>query len=539
MKSLCSVAVACSLLLLALCTGSGAATVRPVPSKGARSKTIVVYTQTHAPYSLLNALELLKLQLGRFESVIETVPVYQANPSNIVQCDYLVVLSLDAHESIPTNLVAAIASAAVPVLWVGLGIDAIERIPSLRGQIEPGPIPEPQSARSLIYHKKTWDVGAFSYRNVRVSAKTSAQVLLGAAHQEDQGQNAPFCWRFKDFILFAADPQNAGLGNVFEDILFDFFGVETVPQSSVLLRIDGYRPGRNHRDFKRMADYLQARSIPFVVSISGLNEATKTSDQGVEFISALRYGQQRGGRISLQGSETPSEGAEFWDERSDRPRMQITGGGIRNRVSGAAESVLRAELLPLAWETPKYAASFYSYQEIAAVFGTAIERIQLSDATSRDNYAAAGLTMDQHGRLILPENLGFMSSSSNSLAGLQARADLLASLRGSILGASFDSYLPFAELVKLVALLESYHLPFLDLADFDNRVQMPSAVLLTGNATASASLQNAGIRWKTFNRAGQLLAEDEQRTRVSGKREFKRIGIGVFEVIEYSNQIRQ
>jgi len=80
--------------------------------------------------------------------------------------------------------------------------------------------------------------------------------------------------------------------------------------------------------------------------------------------------------------------------------------------------------------------------------------------------------------------------------------------------------------------------PFIDLADFNNRLELPSAVLLTGDATAKVTLQNATIRWKTFNRAGQLLAEDEQRTKVNGQREFKRIGIGVFEVIEFNNEKR-
>jgi len=89
--------------------------------------------------------------------------------------------------------------------------------------------------------------------------------------------------------------------------------------------------------------------------------------------------------------------------------------------------------------------------------------------------------------------------------------------------------------VKLVDLLESYHVPFLDLADLGNRASLPGRVLLTGDATASVSLHNATVRWKTFSRGGQLLAEDEQRTKSSGVRQFKRIGIGTYELVQFTN----
>jgi len=532
--------ITCLLFGLTASVWGAVAPSRPVPGKGAHSKTRILFTASHGPYSLLNSLELLKLQLGRFDSALDTIPLYQATPANVLECDYLVVLSLEPHETLPTNIISAIASAPIPVLWVGLGIDVLARMPSLRGQIELGATSEPQSGRVVNYRGKDWDVGAFSYREVRLPRKSGAQELLRLGQNTRQGRpaGALVCCRSKQFTLFAAEPQNGALGLVFEDILFDFFGVQEAAGPAVLLRINGYHAGHNHREFKRMADYLHARSIPFAVSISGLNDRTKLSDTGVEFISALRYGQQRGGRIVLQGSDAPSPSAEFWDDRTDRPRMQITGGGIRNRITSVAQAALGSDLLPIAWQTPRYAASAYSYQEIGSVFGTALERVQLSDATSRDNYASGGLTADQHGRSILPENLGFISESSNALAGVHARADLLKDLRGTILGASFDAFLSVAQLVQLVDLLESYQLPFIDLADFNNRVELPSAVLLTGDATAKVTLQNATIRWKTFNRAGQLLAEDEQRTKVNGQREFKRIGIGVFEVIEFNNEKR-
>lgn len=532
-------AIICWLAMTAPAFVHGApAPSRPAPAQGSGARTLVVYSQTHAAYSLLNSLELLKLQLGRFDSRFETLPLFQVTPEKLRLCDYLVVLALDAHESMPTNLIAAIASAEVPVLWVGLGIDPLAQIVAFREQFQIGAASQLHSARLIRYHGKQWDVGAFNFREVHLPKKSAAQSLISAPAQDqsDKEPLRPLCWKMQRFTIFAAEPQNGALGFVFEDLLFDFFGVKETRANSVLIRISGYHPESNHRDFKRTADYLHARSIPFAVSFRGLTEKTSSTDDGAEFISALRYGQQRGGRMILLGTEPPSGRPEFWDDRGDRPRMQITGGGLRHRITSAAEAAINVGLLPIAWETPQYAASSYTYQEIATVFGTAVERVQLSDATSRETYAPAGLARDQYGRLLLPDNLGFIGNTSNGLAGVQINADLLAALRGSILGASFDSYLPFPRLVQLVDLLESYHFSFLDMAELGNRVELPDQILLTGDATASVSLQNATIRWKTFNRAGQLLAEDEQRTKASGRRDFKRIGIGTFELVQFSNQ---
>jgi hypothetical protein len=447
-------------------------------------------------------------------------------------------MALDAHELMSTNFTAAVASAGVPVLWVGLGIDPLEQVLAFRGQFQIGADSQIHSTRLIRYQGKQWDVGAFSFREVHLPAKSTAQSLISAPAKDKSEKEPlrPFCWKAQGFTVFAADPQNGALGFIFEDVLFDFFGVTEKRASSVLLRISGYHPGSNHREFKRAADYLHAHSIPFGVSIRGLTDQTGLTDAGAEFISALRYGQQRGGRIIILGTEPPSASPEFWDDRADRPRMQFTGGGLRHRITLAAETAISAGLLPIAWETPQYAASSYTYQEIGAVFGTAFERVQLSDATSRETYAPAGLAVDQHGRLLLPENLGFIANTTDGVTAVKPTADLLAALRGSILGASFDSFLPFSQLVELVDLLESYHLPFVDMADLGNRVELPDQILLTGDAAASVLLQNATIRWKTFNRAGQLLAEDEQRTKATGRRDFKRIGIGTFELVHFSNQ---
>jgi len=504
--------------------------VRPTPGRGPAAKTLVVYSQAHESYSLLNSLELLRLQLGRFACTIEAVPVFEVTPEQLGKCDYLVILSLDAREVLPTNTIAAIASAQCPVLWLGLGLEPIRQIDLLRGQIEIGGESQVFTSHFVNYRGKRWNVGEFRFREIKLPAGSTAQVDLSEEPAEAVSSNQPIACKYRNFTFFTAEPQDGALGFIFEDLLFDFFGVQEVPAKACLLRISNYRPDSNHREFKRMADFLHSHSVPMAVSISGFNTAAKDSENNEEFFSSLRYAQQRGARVIIRGTDD----FEFWDNEGDCPQMRITGGGIQARIIATTETALRNGLLPIAWETPQNAASSYCYGQIAGVFGTAVEQAQLSDATSRDNYAPAGLAVDRYGRLLVPENLAFVAGT-NALVELQTRADLLATLRGSILGVSFEAYHSLSDLVQLVDLLESYHLPFLDLADLGNRVSLPGRVLLTGDASASVSLHNATVRWKTFSRSGQLLAEDVQRTKSNGDRQFKRIGIGTYELVQFTN----
>jgi hypothetical protein len=195
--------------------------------------------------------------------------------------------------------------------------------------------------------------------------------------------------------------------------------------------------------------------------------------------------------------------------------------------------MLRLGLLPLAWETPHYAASSSVYPEVARVFSTAVERVQLSDATSLATAEIGGLTADRYGRLVVPENLGYvLDAPVNFDDAIKGQAEVLTQLRGTVAGCSIHAYQPVEKLIALVETLEDCRVPFLDLADLDNRVELPGALLLTGNAQRAVALRNATIRWKAYDRAGNLLAETREPTATSGERTFKRNAVGAYELFE-------
>src|SRR5882724_8502392 len=162
---------------------------------------------------------------------------------------------------------------------------------------------------------------------------------------------------------------------------------------------------------------------------------------------------------------------ELWDRELDRPPVGVSSESLRKRLQKGTRAMLRQGLLALAWETHNYAASRAAYPEIAKVFSTAVERVQLSDATHLANAEIGGLTLDRYGRLIVPETLGYVLEAPAGFdENIAARARILSQLRGTVAGCFIHSYQPFEKLTELLEMLESFQVPFLDLAELDNRV---------------------------------------------------------------------
>jgi hypothetical protein len=292
-----------------------------------------------------------------------------------------------------------------------------------------------------------------------------------------------------------------------------------------------------------MVDFLYDRGIPFMVgvipSVRDSNGQVTGLGAAPEFASALRYAQQHGARLVVHGyvhtlKNESGEGHEFWDADQDRPLADEIPGAIREQVTSGAQQLIRHGLLPLAWETPSYNASRETYRQVALIFSTAVERVQLSDTTGADRGVPSGLTIDAYGRLIVPENLGFvLSGETNCYDQIKAGAEMLTQLRGTVSGCYIHAYQPLQKLTGLVETLSAFKKPFLDLVDLDNAVVVPGRILLTGNAKRSVTLKNATVRRKAYDRSGKLVKEEMEPELSNGERTFQK-SAGDYELIEYS-----
>ena len=537
-------AVSAGLLLTMLAAANGQIQLnRPATAFGAGAKTMVVYSATHAPFSLADDLAALKLQLRRVASQLETVPLAQADTNKIAAADYVVIFCPQPFPNLAPEILQAVAHCPHPVLWVGYGADQLTRLSEFKGQFEVAAFAAEKPAETVSYLGRDWNQPLAVWLPVEMPATNAATNIIMSVAVTNDGVKVshPICWRSGPVTFFTALPTTTAAGVLFSDMLLDFFGA-SASASSVCVRIDGYHCHQDHEEFRHLVDYLHERGRPFVVGVvpAYWNPETKKiqeMDSQPEFVAALRYAQKNGGRLVLQGfvnarkSGTGQE-PEFWDSALDRPFTDDSPEYVRERLFQGVRQMVKHGLFPIAWETPFNSASRIDYAEIARHFSTGIERVQLSDATGLEKFAAPAVTQDDFGRAIVPENLGVVTGEKAAQTAIQSRAEMLAKLRGTVATLSFPAYLAEEQLIPATHGLEQLKLPFLDLADGDHWVQLPDLILLTGKAQRTVTLKDAIIKWKAFDLAGNLLDAEFEPQSVSGERVFQRRGKGDYELFE-------
>lgn len=514
---------------------------RPLAARGAGARTLVVYSATRSGYSTADELELLKLHLRRVATQIETASTTRVTTNQLAAADYLVVFNPQPNPDLGTNLWPVFWTTNKTVLWVGHGLEHINRLAELPSQFESAPT-VPDRLTRVRYRNRDWPMPDEYWVPMRLAVQSSAQLLVEPLPPTGKDRPA-LAWRIGPVTCFAAVPSAGPLSWLFSDLLLDFYGVTSTATNRVYFRIDDYQAASSHREFARVADYLASRGHPFVLTVapSWRNQATgkiENLDTAPEFAAGLRHAQARGGRIVLRGAVRESSGrGELWDFDLDRPSTNASPARVREGVESAIGLMLKHGLLPLAWQAPDGAASSAVCREVARVCSTVLERPQLSDATHLEKALLPAITQDQFGRQVVPENLGYVSDGvEDSLGELKQRAEFLAQLRGTTAGGFIHAYQPLEKFTRLVDALEADKTPFLDLASLDHWVHAPGSVLLTGRAERRVKLAGGIVTWKAFDHSGKLLAT-EQEFAVASERTLQRRGKEAIEVFEFRESI--
>jgi hypothetical protein len=525
-------------------SGGAIAPFRPIPQAGSNAVTRVYYAGTRTPYSLGDHLETMRMQLLRVRTQVEMVPMARATGEGLGSSDYVVVFCPQPFPEIPGEFLHALSEGETPVLWIGYGMEGLREVESFAGVFEASAYSTGASDGVLHYWGRDWPVGLDPWIPVTILDGEAAEVLMTMNVPGSPGPSHPVVWRAGRVTFVATVPVSGTLSYLFSDLLLDFYGVEETALPHVFVRIEDYHFRRDHGHFRRMVDYLYGRRRPFLVAVIPADRDPETGevrgmDSNPEFVSALRYAQGRGGRLILHGyvhakGEEPGQGHEFWDAGNDRPLEGLTPGEARLRIESGVRKMWDQGLFPLAWETPHYAASRSIYAEIGRVFSTAVERVQLSDATHLETHESAGLTRDRHGRLIVPENLGYvLDEEEGALEGILSRAGILMDLRGSIGGCYIHPYQRLNKLSELIEELEEFQRPFLDLAELDHWVQLPDGLFLVGGAERLVTLEEQTVEWRAYDRSGRLIREERDPLPFSGVRTFRTRGVGEYELFRF------
>ena len=542
--SICFALLACGWLVGAFCVSAQPLKLS-VAGAGADAKTLVIYTGTHTPYSLADDLAALNLQLRRVATDLKAVPAVQADPQSIAEADYVVLFCPQPFPELSDAQLQAITNRQKPVLWVGYGADELETMPSFAGQFKTATFASAQPATRVIYQGHEWDEPVSFWIPTQISATNGATVIMSAVVEGDTNSAPqPFAWKSGQVTFYAALPVLTANCSLFSDMLLDFYDADVTGPSVVGIRIDGYHCRQDHMEFRNLVKLLAEHKRPFIVGVipayyDVIKDRVLDLDYQAEFVAALRFAQQNGGRLVMQGYMLGGKGrspyaAEFWDSNADSPLPGDSAEYVRERIEKGLEQMFAKGLFPYAWVTPRYSASRQDYAEFAKFFSTAIERVQLSETTALESFAGSACSTDEFGRFIIPENLGLATGGRSALVRLYDRTMHLTQLRGTTAVCYFPAYFTDNKLAQVLTALEQSHAPFFDLADGDNWVQTSDLVMLTGKARHAVDLNNARVRWRAYDRAGKLLDEEVEAATFTGRRIFERRGKGDIEIFQFN-----
>jgi uncharacterized protein YdaL len=518
-------------------------------AKGADAKTLIIYSETRAAYSLADDLSALKLQLRRVAGQFEAIPAAQADAAKVSAADYVVVFCPQPFPKLDAGLVQVLAQTDKSVLWVGYGADQLAKLPPFKNQFNVSPFASDKISDLVNYngHELKQPMPVWIPVQWLDTTSTSAISLNVLTISLTETNAHPVCFKSGAVTFYMALPTSTAAAPIFSDVLLDFYGVANPPGNLVGVRIDGYHCRQDHLEFRHLVDYFFEHAISFTVGVipAYFDPSAKKGkeildlDSQPEFVAALRYAQSKGGRLVLQGFVNSRKAAsgtepEFWDASLDRPYADDSADDVRLHLVEGARQMFSHGLFPLAWQTPFNSASRLDYAEFAKHFSTAVERIQLSDASGLESFASSTLGVDDFGRTVISDNLGVITGQRAGYVKVQERAELLAALRGTIALCSFPAYLDDGKLAQTIGAIKGTKPTYLDLADGDHWVQLPNTILLTGKATRTVTLKKATIVWKAYDRTGKLLTTETGPQPAIGEREFKRRGTGDIEIFEIS-----
>ena len=234
-------------------------------------------------------------------------------------------------------------------------------------------------------------------------------------------------------------------------LLFELYGITPPERGQLLLRIDDYGCRSDHRQFRRTADLLFARGIPFVV---GVLDCDLSGNE--EFVRSLRYAENRGGRLVLQTS------FQFWNSASDREVTVDASEQLQSICAAFAQHGLTLR----GWKNAGPSPPRRLEKNLAQAFPLRIGAVRLSDATSADEVLARNIILDGQGTVIVPGAFAHVPlSSTNGFAEMKRVAGELLSSRGAAGSLVFHAYLPFSTFVAGMDELESWDIAFVDLAE--------------------------------------------------------------------------
>ena len=427
--------------------------------------------------------------LGHFEVTAELRPIAGYRKGDTESYSYVFFAGTTARTVLPQSFLDDVARTETPVIWLGRHIEQLVG----QGPADPG-------ARRFGFRFVDYEDDDFEtvvYRNMRlpkgdpdlslVTVQDPQRVRVHATALRSNGVPYPYVLQRENFWYIADSPFSfANEGDrylVFCDLLHDIFadvgGTSHRTSRRAMVRIEDVSVDSDPQELRAVADYLYSQRVPFQIA---LYPVFKDPQKGLEIhladrpdiAEAVRYMVARGGAVVLHGITHQYQGVsgddfELWNDFKDSPINSDTSERLERKLEMAFRECFSSGIYPLAWETPHNAGSPVDYQTLGKYFTVFHERVLAGPALASEQYFPYPVR-DTYGRLIVPENLGFLKVGETDTQPVVDHARAMLAVRDGVAGFYFHPFLKLEYLKRMVGGIRALGYEFISLREFNPRV---------------------------------------------------------------------
>ncbi|MBI3693482.1 MAG: polysaccharide deacetylase family protein, partial [Acidobacteria bacterium] len=485
------------------------------------AEVVVFYDGPQQPLAegFLDAHHIQNL-LGHFGLRADLVPLAEYRPGRLAAYRAAFFLGTVTGTPFPAGFLAEVRASRSPFCWIGRHIGSLTNTPEGR-------------ALGFQYVDYRDDL---EYRQVRykgvllpkedpdlnlVSIVDSAAVQVLGTAINDEGVEQPYVLRRGRFWYFADTPFSFSIEGdrylVFCDLLHDILEMDHAPEARALARIEDVSAEIDPGDLRAVADLLASRRIPFQIAVIPIY---RNPAKGFEIylsdrralVDAIHYMIARGGAPVLHGVTHQYRGAsgddyEFWDEVANRPIARDSAQLVRERLAQGLAECFSNGIYPIAFETPHYGASAVDYGVLQQVFTLFNERTMPTPDVSSIQYFPYPV-VDQFGRYVVPENLGYLPLENPDPKVVVERAQRMRVVRDAVASFYFHPFLDQTLLGEMVRGVEQAGYQFVSLRRFGGAVDYQGRYLVRGaSGRVRVAPQDEFWRLRVYSPNGQLLSE--------------------------------
>ena len=479
--------------------------------------------------SYIHALFLQNL-LTHFNLRSSLVPLdeYKRGQLEDYRAGFLIVSSINTK--IPPALLADIRATDHPFAWLGGHIDQLLVTPEARRHY----------GFSFVEYRKDLDYRSVLYKQtslikpepdlsiVSIQDPKTAEVMATAINEKKV--SSPYVVKSGNFWFFADKPLSyMGEGTrylVLADLLHDILGINHASDMRAMVRIEDVSIDDDPDDLVRIAHWLSDRHIPFQMAIIPIFRDPAHSleirlGDRKSTVDAIHDMIALGGTPIMHGITHQVHGLsgdeyEFWDELGNKRIGGDSAEFVNRRLRLGFAECFNNDIYPVAFEVPHYGASEIDYRTLGQAFSLFYDRpMVVPDDTTAQMVPYP--VVDQYGRHIVPETLGFLPEEDPDPLKLIQYARTMRVVRDGIASFYFHPFLKQRLLEQVIQGIGALGYHFISLRDFDGQVDFQGQYAVrTTSGPIRLSPQDAYWRVQLFNASGQVVKTELSAARANG-----------------------